>query len=375
MTNDVKIKLGSLDLGTLKVLDASALPDLATNGLHNFLALVRAKGELELRYRHMSPVERGPNSNSSYELNLGTVLAASAVVFSTPLAAAPSQVAAMLLVRAPSRSENASEQLQIILVHPSRDGNIDTARLADDVQQDALRDAIAEDAVKLASVEAETANMAALIRQALLGEANIDIRLPIDEEDLPAIELKLPENLAFDEEGVFYFRDVLDGGHDVLLTDESEFTDLQFEISVVGGVFYQLEDDEEFIASYLSDGETVTDDETKTKIAFHLKDIEASLSRLVVIADQNSENVRVDITVFNQEQLILENSVTIELAPPKEEALGYIDLNEGLPEDDYEASRQDDDTLPLGEVAYDGSGEGFGDDQEDTDLSSLPEIL
>ncbi|MGB2563976.1 MAG: hypothetical protein ACPIGE_03965, partial [Parvibaculales bacterium] len=136
-----------------------------------------------------------------------------------------------------------------------------------------------------------------------------------------------------------------------------------------------LEDDEEFIASYLSDGETVTDDETKTKIAFHLKDIEASLSRLVVIADQNSENVRVDITVFNQEQLILENSVTIELAPPKEEALGYIDLNEGLPEDDYEASRQDDDTLPLGEVAYDGSGEGFGDDQEDTDLSSLPEIL
>lgn len=44
---------------------------------------------------------------------------------------------------------------------------------------------------------------------------------------------------------------------------------------MVGGVFYQLEDDEEFIASYLSDGETVTDDETKTKIAFHLKDIEA----------------------------------------------------------------------------------------------------
>ena len=63
------------------------------------------------------------------------------------------------------------------------------------------------------------------------------------------------------------------------------------------------------------------------------------------------------------------------IRPFNEETLGYIDLNEGVPEDDYETSRQDDDTLRLGEVAYGGSGDGFGDDQEDTDLSSLPEIL
>lgn len=365
MTTDMKLKLGSLDLGVLPILDASALPDLATNGLHNFLVLARQKGEFDLRYRHISTVES--NANSNYELSLGAIIAASAVVFSTPLAAAPSQVATLLLVRPPNRAENGTEQLQAVLVNPSRDGNIDTARLADGAQQDALPNAVADDAVELVPVQAETANMAALIRHALLSEANIDVRLPVAEEELPTIELKLPKNLTFDEDGVFYFRDILDGGHDVLLIDENEFTDLQFEISIFGGVFYQLEDDEEFIASYLTDGETGADDDTTTKIAFHLSDIEASMSSLAVIANPNAENVRIEVTVYLQDQLIFEETVIFDVKPPVTHELDAIDVNQGLPDDDLDVFDKDGECLQLGETA-------FGD-QDDEDLSSILDIL
>lgn len=378
MTDSLTINLGGVELGEVDMIDEVALPDLSSNELSSPLILTNQKAAPSLRYRHLSNGQR--DNFSAYEINLGVVIAASTVVFSMPLIAASATVSMLLLLNGESKAAEApdTENLNLILVEPARDGNIEMASLANNIQHTSLLEASQTQSPYLVPVDGDAADIGALIRNAMQKQAVIDVNLPLPEEVLNQFALKFPENLAFDEDGVLYIRDTLTGDEDVLLVNESEYSGLLFNMSVTGGLFYLLEDDDELVPSFIYkdvDDSEINEQETSTFIEFYQDDVETILSRLVVIADDDVASVEVSVTVEFKGQILFEDVMsiavdgtasTIAVEDPVDPDQAYL---EGADHFDYGGSATSGaDAKPRegGEVF------GIAEDNDDSEYRELP---
>ena len=339
MKKTLTLELNGMDIGTVPLSDMADLPIPALEGnptdqqLRNPLSLVNNGNGLVLRYRHTQNGIR-ESDLSAYNIDLGVVAAASSVIFVSPLVDAPPTMTLLMLLQNQQQADQEGEGVSAILVEPARDGNLHNARIADEALQEALLAGKAKANVK--PTDQQATSMPELINRALQEDAVLEITVAAPQRALANIEMKLPEALSFDDDGAFYFRDVLDGQDNLLLNDEEAFVNLRFMMKIVsGGYFYRLEDDEETVPDYLYDPETADEDEFFTEFNVLAENAEAELSRLVVIvSDDESQELLIEFEVYSGDQFIFSDTIVRKSVATLADTQP-IDTTGGLPEHDF----------------------------------------
>lgn len=205
----LKFDIGELSLGEVSLIDLSSLPDAEGPTVRNPLALNNNGTHPVLRYRQFQAAPRDGDL-ATFNIDLGVVAAASSIVFSSALVSTPAIMTVLLLLSQESEAGSGQEnEPSAILIEPARDGNTQNGRIADQALYEALL--ATKSAAKVKPVATDVADMMALIETSLKQNATIEIAIPVPESELTDIEMKLPRNIQFDEDGVFYFRDVLSG--------------------------------------------------------------------------------------------------------------------------------------------------------------------
>lgn len=278
MTNTLNIGLNGLNLGPVALLNLADLPQVAQSPFHNSLQLHHQDAKLHLRHR-ASPQKL--QRDQSFEVELGVVLAASAIVFASPLATVPKELTLLLLLQ------------------------------------------------KVAAVTDDQVNIMDLVRAALLTGAYDEIDIPLNAEALLDIEFELPLELNFDADGLFYFRDVMNGEADFLFSHQSDFRAASVEISVTDGELFLLEGDEQFLD--VSDG-VIEGGFSSTTIS--LDGAERFFSRLVVQLDDKAEKADLGIEITVGSQVIVATNIAIHKTDIEDEPDQPIDDLSGLPEDE-----------------------------------------
>lgn len=346
MTNTLNIGLNGLNLGPVALLNLADLPQVAQSPFHNSLQLHHQDAKLHLRHR-ASPQKL--QRDQSFEVELGVVLAASAIVFASPLATVPKELTLLLLQKAVADQDEMAEP-ELVLIAPSRDGNSDLARPVDAVQQKLLLDAVQQQDIKVAAVTDDQVNIMDLVRAALLTGAYDEIDIPLNAEALLDIEFELPLELNFDADGLFYFRDVMNGEADFLFSHQSDFRAASVEISVTDGEFFLLEGDEQFLD--VSDGVIEGGFSSAT---ISLDGAERFFSRLVVQLDDKAEKADLGIEITVGSQVIVATNIAIHKTDIEDEPDQPIDDLSGLPEDEeiFELDANNHGVLPEEELTED----------------------
>lgn len=349
MTDTVEVRLGGVELGDLPVLDKDEIEDANGNPLSHPLALASRGDELRLFYRDFRALNR---DNSAYEISLGSVIAASAVIFSVPLVAAPSTVSILLLLSQEGQAAQVDDDVKLVLIEPARDGDVDLAQFADAAKQAALANAASVKAVEMTPVHYEAVDANALIRLALQHQALTDVTLPVPEQEVQDLVLKLPDNLTFKEDGILYFRDIMNGEADFLFSGQQEFEDISLSLVLTNAVFYMLEEGEDIETQFdewHSDPDALADLPSELPLTpATTGDLENVLSRLVIFSEDPLKEVTLRIDVFIGPRLVLEEELTIH-SPVEEAEKAPIDDELGLPDEEFYAdgdSADDPDITP-----------------------------
>lgn len=339
MKKALSIDLSGMDLGTVPLIDFAGLPipaserNIADQQLRNPLSLVNNGNGPVLRYRYIQSGLR-EGDLSAYNIDLGVIAAASSVIFLSPLVGTPPTMTLLMLLQNQEQAEEEGEGVSAILVEPARDGSLHNARIADEAQQEALLTGKAKANVK--PTEQLASSLPELINRALEEDAVMEITVAVPRQALVDIEMKLPEAVTFDDDGAFYFRDVLDGEGNLLLNDEESFANLHFMMKIIsGGYFYRLEDDEETVPEYLFDPETADEDEFFTEFNVLAEKAEAELSRLVVIVSGDEmQELLIEFEVYSGDQFIFSDTIVRESVATFADT-ELIDTTSGLPEHDF----------------------------------------
>lgn len=331
----LKFDIGELSLGEVSLIDLSSLPDAEGPTVRNPLALNNNGTHPVLRYRQFQAAPRDGDL-ATFNIDLGVVAAASSIVFSSALVSTPAIMTVLLLLSQESEAGSGQEnEPSAILIEPARDGNTQNGRIADQALYEALL--ATKSAAKVKPVATDVADMMALIETSLKQNATIEIAIPVPESELTDIEMKLPRNIQFDEDGVFYFRDVLSGEQNLLVNREEDFADLQFVLTILsGGVFYRLADDEEYAPEDALDfGSVDGADDTFRVLRVSAENAESELSRGLIIAAGHAEEVQLEFNVYAAGQLVFIEILVGDLSGVAEHAQNTdIDTSAGLPDED-----------------------------------------
>jgi hypothetical protein len=338
MTDTLNISLNGLYLGPVALVNLALAPQVETSPFHNSLQLHQQDAKLHLRHR-LPPQKFHRDQN--FEVELGVVLAASAIVFASPLATVPKEVTLLLLVQSAAAEQEEMAEPELILVAPSRDGNADLARPVDAAQQKALHDAVEQQEIKFIPIDEAHADMIDLVRSALLSGAHDEIDMPLDAEALLGVEFELPLELNFDADGLFYFRDVMNGEADFLFSQQSDFRAASVEISITDGALYLLDEDEEYLDA--ADGAL---EGGFSNVVIDLDKAEGFFSRLVVQLDNQAGEANLGIEIFVGAQVLVSADIVIQKADLMPDIDGVIDDQGGLPENEILSEEQD--APPLG---------------------------
>jgi len=343
MTDTLKLRMGELDLGDLAILDAGDIEGLADNPISHPLNVDNRGAAPRLLYRDLRGLNRenGRDSNSAvYELNLGAILAATAVVFTTPLIAYPTTVSMLLLLSNETQAGKVDENLRLVLIDPARDGNVERAALAGNEQYEAVHHAADNEALALVPVNETAVDFNALIRHAMQHQAVLDVGLPVPEQELSNLHLKLLDDMAFDKDGVFYFRDAMTGEADFLFDRQDEFDEVQIELNLQGGEFYMLDEGEELVD--LPNREVLSTFEVGSSLTINSRDVdlEGTFSRLVILADGSADKALLSVEIQVGQQVVMEEVFQITLKPilpelsEETDTPVALDTGSGLPEDE-----------------------------------------
>ncbi len=339
MTNTLNIGLNGLNLGPVALLNLADLPQLAQSPFHNSLQLHHQDKKLHLRHR---PAPQKQQRDQNYETELGVVLAASAIVFVGPLVTTPKEMTLLLLVQKAMNGPDDVPAPELVLIAPSRDGDAGLARPVDVAQQKLLLDAMQDQQVEFTPVADEHADSIDLVRLSLLTGAYQEVDLPLNGQALLDIEFELPLELSFDADGLFYFRDVMNGEADFLFSHQSDFRAATVEVSIIDGELFLLEDDEEYLDA--SDGLMHGG---FTSFTIDLAGAEGFFSRLVVQLNEEADKANLGIEVLVGAQVIVSSNIIIHEADSDVEDNPIIDDASGLPEED---DMQDADVFTTPEV-------------------------
>ena len=363
MTDTLNIGLKGLNLGPVALLNLADLPHVAQSPFHNSLQLHHQDAKLHLHHR-AAPQKLQRDQN--YETELGVVLAASAIVFVGPLASAPKEMTLLLLVQKALNGVDEVPEPELVLIAPSRDGNSDMARPVDAAQQKVLLDAVQDQQIEFAPVADDQTNSIDLVRTSLLTGAHQEVDLPLNGQALLDIEFELPLELSFDADGLFYFRDVMNGEADFLFSHQSDLRATTVEFSITDGEMFLLDDDEEFLEAFdgLREGGF-------TDFTIDLAGAEGFFSRLVVQLNEEAEKASLGIEVFFGAQVIVATNIAIHKSPEDDADNLIIDETSGLPDDDALP-----DMAPIDSGLFSDDGR-FVDDQEVIDdfFGATPDLL
>ena len=342
MTDTLNISLNGLHLGPVALINLAALPQVEASPFHNSLHLYQRDANLYLRHR--APPQKTPR-DQNFEAELGVILAASAIVFASPLVTVPKEMALPLLVQKPIDDIDEAPEPELVLIAPSRDGNSDLARPVDAAQQKVLLNAVQQQEIKFVPVDTEQNDIYDLVRTALLTGAHEEVDVPLGEQVLLGFESKLPLDLHFDADGLFYFRDVMNGEADFLFSQQSSFRAASIEISVTNGELFLLDEDQEY---FDASGGLIEGGFSSATV--EIEKAESFFSRLVVQLREEAEKVDIgiEITTASQE-IIVATNIVIHAVDIDTEPAPIIDDRVGLPDDEIlsETAARDDSVSTL----------------------------
>lgn len=306
MPHGLKMTLGGLELGLVQLIDLDGFADKGDNPMINPLTYAAKGAPPILRYRNPNYVPEG--SQSAYEISLGMVIAATVIVYSSAHVQTPASVAMALLMRDPSRADEADEGLRALIVEPARNGDEYAAHSVDEVKVAAVKKAVREGpGLELAVLpENPPTDLAELVKYLFTSQFLMDLDLPVQMVGDGPLTPTLPDSLLADADGRFYLRDVLNGEADFLFEGQDAFGDLHIQIKAEGGYFILLEEGEELINHRL-----VEENVEQTSISSRSTgDIEHFLSRLVVQLD-GEERAEITISTYSQDDLLFEQIINI----------------------------------------------------------------
>ena len=332
MNKTLKMSLGGLAIGDVDVLAGDNVPEDLERDVENPLSVKTVNGKLMLRYRSNQQAMRR-DAKELPEIDLGAIVAAAAIIFTPPIATTAPSLSLILLLNDEAARPAANEALQIALVDPARDGRDDAAHLADAQKQNVLLNVGQESVFDVQPVADFAVDLRGLVDALLKSGTEYDLNLPLRFDELDDIELKISDNLSLAEDGLIYFRDVLNGEHDLVISQQDAFNNLRFVVTLTGGSFYLLEDDEEFAAPSLVDTLQADSAEQTNVLRIEEAEFEAVLSRAVIIPEFGAEIVYVDLEVFSLDTLILHGRLEVDMDVFDDYASETVDTNAGLPDD------------------------------------------
>ena len=230
--------------------------------------------------------------------------------------------------------------MRLVLIDPARDGNVERAALAGNEQYEAVHHAADNEALALVPVDETAVDFNALIRHAMQHQAVLDVGLPVPEQELSNLHLKLLDGMAFDQDGVFYFRDAMIGEADFLFDRQDEFDEVQIELNLQGGEFYMLDEGEELVD--LPNREVLSTFEVGSSLTINSRDVdlEGTFSRLVILADGSADKALLSVEIQVGQQVVVEEVFQITLKPilpelsEETDTPVALDTGSGLPEDE-----------------------------------------
>lgn len=255
-----------------------------------------------------------------YELNLGVILAATAIVFSRPLGEQTNYSVGMLvLVQDETRHYAPDEGLRAALIEPARNGDDKTAKIAHAELLAALRQHASEagalEMMVVTPTDSDTdLDVSALVLQ-LLRTANIeDIALTID-GDMPIVELKLPHDAEFNSNGVLYVRDLLSGENNVLFDGQEAFADLYVVLRAENSGLYLLDDED-----YDVDPDDISQDNLQdtissrdhTESTYNQSELEGFISRVVLVSGSDDVVSVLQVLVYAASKVVGETDILVE---------------------------------------------------------------
>jgi hypothetical protein len=345
MTDVVNLNLGGLALGPVSLLDMSGFSANGDNPSSSPLVLSHGGDGKQVFLRYRNPTyANNENGLAAYEISLGAVLAATAIVYSSSTASAGSGMAVLLLLQETASAQQADEGLRALIIEPLSDGDTSYVHVLEDDQVEALLALQSEFTTTVLPADAP-ADLASLVSYLQSQQAPIDIsaqQLPDAAED---VQIELPDTVTFDADGVFYFRDILVGEADFLSAGMADAEDLSVAVHAEDATLFLLLDDEDYfnLAYY---------DETDLETSYAsgpLSDVEGFLARLVVLASgTGAASLRIEFYLGDEliaaEPLIV-NPLTVseflEGAPPILEGDGAIALAQP-PAEEYFGSEEED---------------------------------
>ena len=228
----------------------------------------------------------------------------------------------------------------MLTIEGLRHGNVERAALAGNEQYEAVHHAADNEALALVPVDETAVDFNALIRHAMQHQAVLDVGLPVPEQELSNLHLKLLDDMAFDKDGVFYFRDAMTGEADFLFDRQDEFDEVQIELNLQGGEFYMLDEGEELVG--LPNREVLSTFEVGSSLTINSRDVdlEGTFSRLVILADGSADKALLSVEIQVGQQVVVEEVFQITLKPilpelsEETDTPVAMDTGSGLPEDE-----------------------------------------
>ena len=306
MTYGLKMSMNGLQLGTVRLLDLDQFADKGNNPLANPLQYSVQGATPVLRYRN--PSYQLESVQGGYELALGAVIAAAAIIYSSHLLSTPTSLAIVMLVRDVSRADGADEGLRVIVVEPGRTGDSDVAHPVDEPKMAAVKKAVRESTELEVSVlpDDAPADIAQLVKFLVTKDMAIDVDVPLQTTSHEALVLNLPDSVTADADGRFYFRDALTGEADFLFEGQNAHPDLNLLVEADGGHLTLLGEDEKLVNLRHDAQESPTASLSSKDVG----DIEHFLTRLVLNLDGGKE-VDVHFSVYTGEVLLLQQSINV----------------------------------------------------------------
>lgn len=306
MTYGLKMSMNGLDLGTVQLVDVTQFVDKGSSPLANPLSYVLHGETAVLRYRN--PSYQPEPALNGYELSLGMIIAAAAIVYTSPLSELPPSLAMVLLIRDPSRADDADEGLRVIIIEPGRTGEADVAHVAEPEKIMAIKKAMREEFEMDVSVLPEhvPSDLTKLAEHLIADRVLLDLELPVDISANEPINLNLLDSFHGEGDGRFYFRDILSGEADFFFTGQDDYDDLELLVETENGYLTLLSADEQLV-NPRSEAEAP---QVQSMSSDDVGDIEHFLARLVLNLDGNKE-IDVLLSVYTHETLLLEHSINI----------------------------------------------------------------
>lgn len=305
MSYNLKMSIDGLGLGAVQLIDLTGFADGENNPLVNPLRYTMQSGGPVLRYRNPAYLTEG--GTGGYDINLGMVIAASAIIYSTPLTTALPSIALAVLLRDASRAAETDEGLRVVIIDAAGTGEADDARPVDE----AVLDAIKEMAGNMGGLEVTVlpedapADLAALSHYLMQNEYFWDVNVPPQADMTRLFSLDLPDNVITDAQGRIYFRDLLSDGN--LSTPDwlQNYEKLSLVLQTDGGYFILLKDGEETA----DPDESHRVDEAQTDL-HDIADIGSFLERAVLVVGDDS-GATVTVNFFGDGELLLKQKINV----------------------------------------------------------------